>query len=119
MPHIESYSFGDIKVDGQEYTDDVIISSDEGVIEDYWWRDEGHQLQNQDLDQVYKRNPDIFLMGIGYNGRVEIQDEVEKKMRQENIEFKYEKSTQAVDLYNNLIQSKLDKDIIGGFHLTC
>ncbi|MFB6225959.1 MAG: MTH938/NDUFAF3 family protein [Candidatus Paceibacteria bacterium] len=119
MPKIDSYSFGNIRVDGKKYSDDIIISSQNGVIEDYWWRDEGHELQNQDLKQVYQLNPDMFIMGIGHNGRVEVGSEVKRKMEQEGIDFKYKKSTAAVDLYNNLARKNPDKHIVGGFHLTC
>lgn len=119
MPNINSYSFGNIEVDGKKYTDDVIISSKEGVIEDYWWRDEGHELQNQDLDQVYNLNPGIFVMGIGYNSRVDIQPGVKQKMERKNIDFRHEKSTEAVELYNKLLEQYYDKHIVGGFHLTC
>ena len=114
---IDHYSFGQITIDGETYTDDVIITP-EKILEDYWWRDEGHYLQLQDLEQVFAKNPAIFIMGKGNSGRVKISEEVVDKMQDRDIEFKYDKTQVAVKYYNNLIAGS-DEKIVAGFHLTC
>lgn len=116
MKYINSYSFGNIKINDQEYTNDVIISPDK-ILEDNWWRKEGHELNLEDMDKIFDYNPDIFVMGVGHNGRVDIQPEVVNKLQEEGVDLKSAKTTEAVEIYNELV--KQNKDLIGGFHLTC
>ena len=52
---IEHYSFGNITIDGQTYTSDVIIYPER--VDASWWRKEGHNLQIEDLAGVIKAEP--------------------------------------------------------------
>ena len=114
---ITNYTFGKITVNDKTYTSDVIISDSE-VIEDNWWRDEGHFLQLVDLEQVFAEDPGIFIMGRGKNGRVEISKKVKEELKQRGIDFRYHKTDKAVKVYNKL-DSATGKDLVAGFHLTC
>jgi len=113
---IDSCSFGNIKINGKTYTNDVIISPGK-ILENNWWRTEGHELNLEDMDKIFSNNPDIFVMGIGHNGRLDIQPEVRKQLKEKNIELKSANTTEAVEIYNKLSQK--DENVIGGFHLTC
>ena len=64
-PRIDSYEFGRIVIDGQEYTSDVIILP-EGV-RGNWWRQEGHVLKPGDLSTVLAAGPKALV--IGQEGR--------------------------------------------------
>lgn len=118
MNRVDSYSFGKITINSQTYKKDVIITP-ENILEDNWWREEGHELNVKDLGKVIEYNPDIFVMGIGNSGRVDIQPEAENKLSLKNIKLKAAKTKQATQIYNNLVGSNTQRKICGGFHLTC
>ena len=58
---IDSYRFGHIVIDGQVYSQDVIILSDR-VIRD-WWRGSGHILHPDDLLLVFEASPKVLVVG--------------------------------------------------------
>jgi hypothetical protein len=47
VPKIESYRFGEIVIDGQRHSEDVIIYPDR--VDAKWWRKEGHSLALTDV----------------------------------------------------------------------
>ena len=47
MPHVDSYIFGMIGIDGHQYTSDVKIFPD--GVKGGWWREEGHVLHLDDI----------------------------------------------------------------------
>lgn len=67
---IESYSFGNIVIDEEEYTNDVIVFPN--GVKDNWWRKEGHSLHPDDIEDVIDRDPDVLVVGTGAYGRVSI-----------------------------------------------
>ncbi len=50
MTYITHYSFGRMTIDGEEYTNDVLILADKTY--DNWYREKGHLLQPQDIDEL-------------------------------------------------------------------
>ena len=58
---IDSYGFGEIVVDGQRYTSDVIIYPDR--VDSSWWRKEGHRLSIEDLEDIVKAKPETLIVG--------------------------------------------------------
>jgi len=77
---IESYSFGRMKIDGITYTSDVIVLADR--VKSDWWRIEGHRLDVEDLLEVFKAKPEIFVVGTGYYGLMKVLPETEKRLTQ-------------------------------------
>ena len=69
MMRIDSYSFGVMKVDGAEYTADLIIFPDR--IRANWWRKQGHSLAVEDLDDVLGFKPEVLVIGKGASGLME------------------------------------------------
>lgn len=114
MPHIEEFSFGSITIDGVRYTDDVIIYP--WAVDDTWWRDEGHVLKTQDLDEVLNAEPEVLVVGTGAHGRVEVRDEVRRVLDERGIELVVAKTPQAVEEYNHL---QAEKCAVAALHLTC
>ncbi len=111
---IDHYSFGKIIIDGKTYTMDLIIYPDR--IDPSWWRKEGHLLQIEDLSEVIKEKPDILIIGTGYNGVMRVPEETVVNLRSKGIEVIIKKTTEAVEVFNNM---KGDKKVIAAFHLTC
>jgi len=97
---IESYSFGNITIDGKTYTADLIIYPDR--IEDNWWRKSGHLLQKEDIKDIILRNPDILIIGTGVDGYLKISDEIKRYIKSKGIELIAEKTKKASKIYNEL-----------------
>ncbi|MFP4000613.1 MAG: Mth938-like domain-containing protein [Thermoplasmata archaeon] len=109
---IEDYSFGKIVIDGERYTDDVILLGEKVI--DGWWRERGHRVNKDDLGKIVRFDPDILIIGTGSSGRMKVPSSLSSK-----FEFEMESypTRQACERYNELLQQ--DKKIAGGFHLTC
>ena len=111
---IEKYIFGKMKINGENYTSDLIIYPDR--INTSWWRKKGHLVQMEDLDEILKQKPDILIIGTGYMGLMKVEQKVKKELSNLKIKFYIERSKKAVEIFNN-IQS--DKKVVAAFHLTC
>ncbi|MEF8832246.1 MAG: Mth938-like domain-containing protein [Candidatus Thermoplasmatota archaeon] len=109
---IEDYSFGKIVIDGERYTDDVILLGEKII--DGWWRKKGHRVVKGDLKKVLEYSPDILIIGTGNSGRMRVPSELPNKLKFEVESYSTQK---ACDRYNKLVEG--DKKIAGGFHLTC
>lgn len=112
--HIDSYAFGRMVIDGKTYTADLIIYP--GRIEDRWWRKEGHYLQKEDLKEVLAADPDIFIVGTGDMGVMQVPDSIVAFLQKQGIEVHAAKTGKAVELFN---QQPGNIKLVGAFHLTC
>ena len=113
-PRIERYSFGEMTIDGETYTADVIVLP-ERVIPD-WWRMSGHSLAMDDLRDVIARRPRVLVVGTGDAGAVEVPEETRRMLEGAGIEVIAEPTAKAVETYNRLAPAG---DVAAGFHLTC
>lgn len=111
---IDSYDFGNIKVDGQGYHSDIIIFPDH--VKSDWWRKDGHLLQIEDLQDVLNEKPDTIIIGTGAYGVMKVPETVIKHLKDRNINIIIQKTCEAVKTYNNL-ESK--EGIVVALHLTC
>lgn len=112
---IDSYSFGRIVIDGQEYTSDVIIYDNR--VDASWWRKEGHKLHPEDIIDALKEQPDILVIGTGYAGVMTVPKKTIEYITARGVDVKIEKTGKAVDLFNALQGKK--KSVIAALHLTC
>lgn len=113
-PTIEEYRFGQIVIDGREYSNDVIIFPDH--VQSDWWREQGHSLVMSDLDTVVERKPETLIVGRGANGRMRIPDETRSELEEKGIEVRAEKTDRAVELYREIMG---DREVVAALHLTC
>ncbi len=113
-PHIDSYDFGRVVVDGRSYTRDLIIRPD-GVVPD-WWRKEGHSLQPQDLISVLDPAPEILITGCGASGILSVPRETRKWVAEKGIELIELPTRAACERYNELAEKAR---VVAGLHLTC
>lgn len=115
MPIIESYSFGSIVIDRMKYSKDIIIFPD-GHIHNPWWRNQGHTLALNDLDELLLAKPEVIVAGTGAMGFMRPATELSDFLAQHDIEFIAQRSSRAVETYNRLSGSR---KVSGCFHLTC
>jgi hypothetical protein len=110
---IEEYEFGKIRVDGKEYTHDVVIIP--GKIID-WWRGEGHHARASDFKDI-PDDVDILVIGTGASGVMDVDNDVAEYFRKKNIEIVIKKTADAVKEFNRLIEK--NKKAGAALHLTC
>jgi len=115
MLEIESYEFGRIVVDGREYTNDLFIFAD-GVSSE-WWRDEGHVLQPQDLEEVMDKRPELLVIGQGHSSRMKVPERTKTFLHEEDIDFEALNTQKAWRRFNELQDE--GKDVAAALHLTC
>ncbi|KXA92432.1 hypothetical protein AKJ64_03175 [candidate division MSBL1 archaeon SCGC-AAA259E17] len=113
MP-IESYSFGNIVIDGEKYTNDVIVFPN--GVKDNWWRKEGHSLHPEDIEDVVDRDPDVLIVGTGAYGKVSIPSDTREYIESRGIELVAEKTREAVETLRDI---KDEEKAVAALHLTC
>ena len=114
---IDSYEFGVMIIDGKKYTSDVVVLPDRVVKS--WWREEGHRLCVEDLQDVLnvEPKPEVLVVGTGYYGLVKISSEVKNTLESSRIELVAKPTTDACQTVNELLKSNLK--VAAAFHLTC
>jgi len=111
---IDSYSFGRIVINKKTYTSDVIIYP--GRVDASWWRKEGHLLQFADVAEALQAKPDVLVIGTGYAGVMRVPRETVDRIAAQGIEVMVERTSKAVELYNDLQGAKT---VIAALHITC
>jgi hypothetical protein len=114
MVMIDSYSFGNIVIDGKTYTSDVILYPDK--VDEGWWRKEGHLLLKEDLMEIIHHHPDVLIVGTGAYDLMKVPDETKQFLKAKEIELIAEDTEKACKTYNNM---KDKRSVIAAFHLTC
>jgi hypothetical protein len=113
MPRIEEYRFGQLLVDGEKQTRDVIVLP--GRVVTNWWRADGHRLVLADLDDVLDELPARLLVGTGAYGRLHPDPEAIKELRGRGIEVEALPTAVAVRRYGELDPRRT----AAALHLTC
>jgi hypothetical protein len=114
--HIDSYSFGSIRIDGVDYSDDVILVG--GDVRSPWWREAGgHIYALTDLEELMAAAPEVVVLGTGYFGRVRVLDETLTRFADVGSEVIVEKTGRAVETFNQLAAA--GRDVAAALHLTC
>lgn len=116
---ITKYQFGELVYQGKSYNKDLIIlkgPNDEEIIPN-WWRKEGHLLQVEDLEEVFKFRPAFLIVGTGANGVMKIDEKVKTMAKELGITLEVYTTPKAVERFNELLKTGVS--IAGAFHLTC
>jgi hypothetical protein len=114
--HIDSYSFGNIRIDGSDYTRDVILVGDD--VKSNWWREAGgHVYAVEDLEEVLAAAPEVVVLGTGYFGRVKVLDETLTAFAEAGSEIVVERTGGAVEHFNRFAEE--GRDVAAALHLTC
>ena len=111
---IDSYSFGRIVIDGKTYSSDVIIFKDS--VKANWWRVEGHSLCIDDLKEVFKKKPNVLIIGTGKMGVMDVPQEIFDYIKKQGIEIIVCKTDEACERFNEMIK---EYNVVAALHLTC
>ena len=114
--HIDSYGFGRIRIDGVDYSDDVVIHH--GRVHAPWWRQGGgHRFAPADLEMVISDPPEVVCLGTGAMGRVRVDEETLAALAHAGIEVVVDRTGLAVERFNRLVEA--GRDAAAALHLTC
>ncbi len=112
---IEDYGFGSMTVNGKTYSNDLILHG-ETVLDDSWWREDGHNIAIKDLAGLPEEF-DVLVIGNGANGVCQVPEKTIDHVKKTGADVIVEKTGKATETYNQLLSE--GKDVIGAFHLTC
>ncbi len=110
---INSYSFGKIMINDQQFTSDLMILPSGKIIS--WWRKTGHNLVNEDMEKIYTAEPSVIILGTGQMGVMKVSEEIRKYCTDHNIKLVVEPTDKAVESFNN----EPTESKAAGLHLTC
>lgn len=113
MAELNGYSFGSVRVDGDEHTRDLIVLP--GRVVPDWWRHEGHSLAIEDLDEVIDDLPERLILGCGAHGRLRPPPAVIEQLRARGVEVEAMPTAEAVRRYGELDPERT----AAALHLTC
>ena len=114
IPHIDSYNFGKIVIDGQSHSKDVILLPNRVIPN--WWRNEGHTLSISDLTDVLAAKPQGLIVGQGALSRMQVPDEIGAALQIEGIDLIVLPTSEACQEYNRLSK---EGEYAAALHLTC
>ena len=114
---INDYGFGRITIDGKDFTGDVKIIK--GKIVPNWWRRQGHLLQLADIADIIDAKPEVLVVGTGAAGVMRIHPEVKEHLKKKGISLRAAKSSEAVEIFNNLLEELGPDRVSLAIHLTC
>ena len=113
-PRIQEYQFGRTVVDGERHTRDLILLPERVVAN--WWRQEGHRLSVEDLQDVLDAAPEVLVVGTGAYGMMQVPQETRQAVEAAGIELQAAPTGDAWQMYNDLQERRRTA---GAFHLTC
>jgi len=111
---IESYQFGTIKINNQTYRSDIIVYPEK--INPKWYRESGHEIKENDLQEIFDFHPELLVIGTGSSGRLKVDQKFIQKLEQNNIRYIIKPTPLAVEEYNRAAGISRT---VGAFHLTC
>jgi hypothetical protein len=110
---LEQYEFGRIVVDGEEERRDLIIPPDRVVRN--WWRQDGHALVLEDLDEVLDDLPEHLVIGTGAHAQVRLDQRAVQRLKARGVTVESLPTGRAVRRYGELEPAR----IAAALHLTC
>ncbi|MDP8262856.1 MAG: MTH938/NDUFAF3 family protein [Candidatus Ancaeobacter aquaticus] len=111
---IDSYSFGNISIDGVFHTSD--ITAYRGEVNSKWWRKSGHELSIDDLKGILTFNPKTIVVGRGFFGIMKVLPETEEFLKEKGITLFSAKTKDACEYFNSM---KDQDNAVFAAHLTC
>ncbi len=112
---INSFSFGSITIDGDEYGNDVVLLPPR--VMSSWWRRQGHRLAVDDLAEVVAYRPEVLIVGCGVSNMMQVPPSTIRDMESAGISVEILPTQEAVERFNDLMAA--GEKVAGAMHLTC
>jgi len=111
---IQSYRFGEIVIEGERYTDDVVVFPER--VRAGWWRKEGHLLQLDDLKEALEGEVEALIVGTGAQQCMKVASEVVSQTKKAGVELLAFDTRTACQTFNQLVGKR---KVVAVLHLTC
>jgi hypothetical protein len=111
---IDSYSFGEIKIQGILYNHDVFVTKDK--VEKFW-RKTSHKAEITDIEKFLEPSIKTIIFGSGAYGFMDVLPETISFLEKKGIKTIVKDTAKAIKEFNSL--SEKEEGIVGFFHLTC
>ena len=111
---IDSYTFGEVVINGRKYTSDVIIFPNR--VKSGWGKKRGHQVSPEDIEEVIKEKPEVLVVGKGDSGLMEVLPQTKRYLEEQGIELIALTTSEACEIYNQLCATQ---KVVAALHLTC
>ena len=112
---IDSYQFGEIVIDGTNYSSDCLILG--GCVRSNWWRKQGHSVSAEDLETIISAKPSVLIVGCGASGLMKVPEKTRRVLQEHKIRLEALDTYKAVQRFNELSQT--DANVAAALHLTC
>ena len=112
---IEQYSFGSITISGKQYRSDLKIIN--GQVYPDWLRKSGHSVDVDEVADFLNAKPDYLIIGSGVFGSMKLTDQLKQHLTDHGIQVIEEPTIIAIGIFNLMYAD--DKNVAGGFHLSC
>lgn len=105
-PKIDSVEFGSIRVDGKEYPHDLHIRADGKIKKRRKSRlrklyGSSHMVDAEELKSLCKGEPDLIIIGTGFQGMVRLTDDAQAFLSANQAEHTILPTPEAVKVFNN------------------
>lgn len=114
---LRNYRFGHVESESDQYENDLIVMDD--WVHDDWWRNDGHRLVPEDLEDLMPKNPAKLVIGQGSSSRMQLTQRVKQFLDEQGIDYEALPTDEAIRRYNELAEEKGKEKVAGAFHLTC
>ena len=111
---IDSYSFGSYIIDGKEHKWGIKLINNKVFS---WVGRNGHNITINDIKDLVAEKLEIFIIGTGASGLVNVSDELKEFINGKGIKLIIEKTGAACKEYNNALKN--NKKVCAIMHGTC
>jgi hypothetical protein len=119
MAKVDKLSFGSIVIDGEKYSQDVVILSDGRV------KNRGHSflafgshnIRKEEVEELAQGEPETMIIGTGIYGIAGLAADAENWTKEKNVNLIVEPSHDAVARLNEL--TRQGKGVAALIHITC
>ncbi len=113
IPTIDNAFFGSIIIDGQKYSNDLIVSWDGEIRE----RERNHNFSKNDLAELMMKEPEAIIVGTGNSGLLQVDPALRVSANLNGTELIVAKTPEAAKHFNSLARTR--KKVIAVLHATC
>ena len=113
IPNIDNAFFGSIIIDGQKYSNDLIVSWDGEIRE----RERNHNFSKNDLAEIMMKEPDAIVTGTGNSGLLQVDPSIRVSANLNGTEVIVAKTPEAAKHFNSLAKTR--RKVIAILHATC
>ena len=120
MIKIDQVAWGKIKVAGEEYhqilvVGDQVIEREEERLRRFF--DTTHKIGDWEVELLFSGKPEVIVIGNGFDGILEVNENIKNKIEKLGIELRVLKTPQAVEEFNRLSEAGKKVNVL--IHTTC